>query len=240
MQVSEPYIPDKSRPIKNWAKDDRPREKLILKGPEALSDSELLCLLIGNGSRRQNAMDLARRLLYESQDNLQTLAKRSVRDLLRLKLMGFGEAKASTIIAAFELGRRRAAGLTPERPVFIDIKAAANYLQPLLADYPYEVFGVLYLDQSNSLKNFELISKGGLTSTYVDPRLIFKRALQEEAVAIIISHNHPSGNLRPSRADEILTEKIKNGANLLDIKLLDHIIVSPGSFFSFAAEGLLA
>jgi DNA repair protein RadC len=240
MQVSEPQIADKSRLIKNWAEDDRPREKLILKGPEALSDSELVCLLIGNGTHRQSAMDLARQVLQHSRDSLQILAKSSVRDLLRLKLKGFGKARVSAIIAAFELGRRRAAGLSPVRPVFKDSKSAAEFLQPLLADYPHEVFGVLYLDQSNSLKQFELISKGGITATVVDPRLIFKRALQEEAVSIIVSHNHPSGNLRPSRADEILTTRIKEGANYLDIKLLDHIIVGTDGFFSFAAEGLLA
>ena len=184
-------------------------------------------------------MELSREILRNTRNNLQTLAKSSVQDLLRLKLEGFGIAKAAAVIAAFELGRRRQAGLSAEKPILTDTKAAALYIQPLLADYPQEVFGVLYLDQANHLKHFEQVSKGGITATYVDPRLIFKIALREEAVSLIVCHNHPSGNLRPSRADEILTNRIKEGANYLDIKLLDHIIVGPHGYFSFAGEGLL-
>ena len=211
---------------------------MIAKGPQALSDSELLAVLIP-GTTKHNALEQARLVLERSQNNLQLLGRRSVQDLVKLNIEGFGEAKASAIVAALELGRRRQAGLSPERPVFKDSKAAAAYLQPLLADYPYEVFGVLYLDQSGSLKHFGIISQGGITSTVVDPRLIFKQALQEGAVSIIVSHNHPSGSLRPSRADEILTTKINEGAKILDIKLLDHIIVGHQGYFSFANEGLL-
>lgn len=239
MQASEPIIEPEQHLIKNWAKDDRPREKLIIKGPSALSNTELLCLILGRNTPRKGVMQLSREILRKNCHNLQTLAKSSVQDLLKLKLEGFGIAKAAAIIAAFELGRRRQAGLSTEKPVFKDTKAAALYVQPLLADYPQEVFGVLYLDQANGLKHFELISKGGITATFVDPRLIFRTALREEAVSLIICHNHPSGNLHPSRADEILTTRIKEGANYLDIKLLDHLIVGPHGYFSFAGEGLL-
>jgi DNA repair protein RadC len=167
------------------------------------------------------------------------LGKATVQDLLKLKIEGLGKAKASAIVAAFELGRRRQAGISPRRPIFKDSKAAAGYLKPLLTDYTHEVFGVLYLDQGGRLKHFGILSEGGITATTVDPRLIFKKALQEEAVSIIVSHNHPSGNLKPSRADEALTTKINEGAKLLDIKLLDHIIVGDQGYFSFANEGLL-
>jgi DNA repair protein RadC len=239
MQAAEPIIPQKHHLIKHWAKDDRPREKLILKGPEALSNSELVCLILGRNTPKKSVMELSRELLQSNRFNLQTLAKSSVQDLLKLKLEGFGIAKAAAIIASFELGRRRQAGLTTEKLQFKDSKAAAQYVQPLLADYPYEVFGVLFLDQANGLKHFELISRGGITATYVDPRLIFKTAIREEAVSLIVCHNHPSGNLRPSHADEVLTSRIKEGANYLDIKLLDHIIVAPQGYFSFAGEGLI-
>ena len=184
-------------------------------------------------------MDLSRDILRNTGNNLQALGKLSIQDLVKLKLEGFGIAKAAAIIAAFELGRRRQAGLSTEKPIFKDTKAAALYVQPLLADCPSEVFAVLCLDQANGLKHFEKVSRGGITATYVDPRLIFRIAIREEAVSIIVCHNHPSGNLRPSRADQILTTRIKEGANYLDIKLLDHIIVGPLGYFSFANEGLL-
>lgn len=240
MQAREPNNTQKRRTIKNWAKSDRPREKLIINGPEALTDTELLGVLIGKGTSRHNAIEIARHLLEKNKYDLHAVAKRSVRDLLDQKVKGFGEAKAATLVAAFEIGRRRHAASLMQKPVFKDSKSAAQYLQALLADHHNEVFGVLYLDQSNGLLNFKLVSQGGITATYVDPRIIFKQALREEAVGIIVCHNHPSGNLKPSRADEILTTRLKEGANYLDIKLLDHIIVSPQGYFSFATEGLLS
>lgn len=239
MQACEPLIQSKPHLIKNWAKDDRPREKLILKGPEGLSNTELICLILGRNTPRKSVLDLSRDILRNTRHNLQTLAKQSVQDLVNLKLEGFGVAKAAAIIAAFELGRRRQAGISTEKPIFRDTKAAALYIQPLLADSPAEIFGVLCLDQANGLKHFEKVSRGGITATYVDPRLIFRIAIREEAVSIIVCHNHPSGNLRPSRADEILTTRLKEGANYMDIKLLDHIIVSPQGYFSFADQGVL-
>jgi len=153
---------------------------------------------------------------------------------------GIKEAKAIAIAAAMEIGRRRQIALALERPVIKDSPTAAAYLRPQLVDYPYEVFGVLYLNQSGGLKHFEKMSQGGITATTVDPRLIFKKALEEDAVSIIVSHNHPSGSLRPSKADEALTTKICEGARYLDIKLLDHIIVGDQGYFSFANEGLLS
>jgi len=239
MQASSPIILEKKRPIKNWAIDDRPREKLIARGPQALSDSELLALIIP-GSIWNNALEQARLILEKSQDSLQELGKRTVRDLVKMKIKGFGETKATAVVAAIELGRRRQIALAQERQVISDTKTAAAYLHPLLADYPHERFGVMYLDQSGGLKQFEILSQGGITSTIVDPRVIFKKALEENAVSIIISHNHPSGNLQPSKADEVLTQKIKEGASVLDIRLLDHIIVGDKGYFSFANEGLLA
>ena len=239
MQALPPIIVEKKRTIKDWAEGDRPREKLMAKGPQALSDSELLALLIP-GTIYHNALDQAREVLKKNQDNLQLLGKRSVHDLVKMKIKGFGAAKATALVAALELGRRRQAGLTPERPIIKDTRTAAAYLQPLLADYHQETFVVLYLDQSGGLKHHGILSQGGITATIVDPRLIFKKALEESAVSIIISHNHPSGSPQPSKADEALTKKIKEGAGLLDIRLLDHIIVGEKGYFSFANEGLLA
>jgi DNA repair protein RadC len=220
-----------------WARGDRPREKLLDKGPQALSDSELLGILILNGTAKCDAVKLARIILKESQDNLLELGKRSVHDLKKIK--GIKEAKAITIVAAMELGRRREMYWALEKPVIKDSPAAAAFLRSKLSNYRHEVFAVLYLNQSGGLKHFEEQSQGGITATIVDPRLIFKKALEENAVSIIVGHNHPSGNLRPSKADEALTAKINLGAKYMDIKLLDHIIVGDQGYFSFADEGLL-
>jgi DNA repair protein RadC len=184
-------------------------------------------------------MELSQEILRENGDHLPNLARRSVQDLVKLKLKGFGPAKASAIVAAFELGRRHQAGLSGERPVFKEATSAALFIRPLLADHSYEVFAVLYLDHGNGLIHNEIISEGGITATYVDPRRILKRALAEDAVGIILAHNHPSGSLRPSEADQSLTSEINKGAKYLNIKLLDHIIVSRSGYFSFANEGLL-
>ena len=223
--------------IGKWAEDDRPREKLLSKSPHSLSDSELLAILIRNGAQKLNAVELAKNVLKAGKDNLQELGKLSVRDLMKIR--GIGEAKAITIAAAMELGRRRQATLSLERPLVKDSRAVAAYLQTLLRDYHHEVFGVIYLNRAGKIKHFEILSQGGITGTIADPRLIFKKALEEEAVSIILCHNHPSGSLRPSRADEELTTKIREGAKYLDIKLLDHIIVGDEGYFSFADEGKL-
>ena len=223
--------------IKEWAKDDRPREKLLSKTPLALSDSELLAILINNGNKHKSAVDLAKELLLLGKNNLNELGRLSIKDFMAIK--GIGEAKAITIAAAMELGRRRQAAGFLEKPQVKSSADIALYLQTLLSDYQHEVFAVIFLNRANKIKHFEIVSEGGITGTVADPRVILKKALQEDAVSIVLCHNHPSGNLRPSRADEELTRKIKEAAQYLDIKLLDHIIVSNEGFYSFADEGIL-
>ena len=223
--------------IKTWHADDRPREKLLKKGPQALTDSELLAILIRIGNPQSNAIELAREILKTVQNNLHELGKRPLREMMKTK--GIGEAKAMAIAAALELGRRRQSSMSLEKPAVKDSREVAGYLRAKLADYNYEVFGVLYLNQAGRINHFEVVSQGGITGTVVDPRLIFKRALEIDAVSIIVCHNHPSGNLQPSKADELLTSKLREGAKLLDIKLLDHIIVGDNGYFSFADAGLL-
>lgn len=223
--------------IKAWAKDDRPREKLLSKNPMALSDTELIAILINNGSRDKSALDLARDLMQLGRNNLHELGKLSVFDLMTIK--GIGEAKAVIITAALELGRRRQATKALEFPVVAGSRDVALYLQQLFQDHHHEVFVVLFLNRANKIRHFEVISSGGITGTVADPRLIMKKAIEQEATGLILSHNHPSGNLRPSKADEELTYKIREAAKLLDIRVMDHIIVSHEGYFSFADEGLL-
>lgn len=223
--------------IKEWAKDDRPREKLLSKGAEALSDSELLAILINNGSKEKSAVELAKEILKLGKDNLVELGKLSLKDLMKIK--GIGEAKAITIAAALELGRRRQGAAVLSKAVLRQSGDIARYLQTILKDYQHEVFAVLFLNQANKVNHFEIISEGGITGTVADPRIILKKALAENAVNIILCHNHPSGSLKPSRADEELTQKIKEAAKYLDITVMDHIIVSEAGYYSFADEGLL-
>ncbi|MBL7724082.1 MAG: DNA repair protein RadC [Chitinophagaceae bacterium] len=223
--------------IKQWSKDDRPREKLLYSGAENLSNSELLAILIHNGTRQRSAVDLAKDVLKLGQDNLIELGKLSIKDLMKIK--GIGEAKAITIAAALELGRRRQAASSLSKTLVKTSSDIAAYMQTMLKDYRHEVFAVLYLNRANKINHFEIISEGGITGTVADPRIILRRALEEDAVNLILCHNHPSGSLKPSRADEQLTAKIKEAARFLDITVLDHIIVSDDGFFSFADEGLL-
>jgi len=223
--------------IKDWAKDDRPREKLLSKSPSALSDSELLAILINNGSRQKSAVDLAREMLNLGKNSLAELGRLSVKDLMTIK--GIGEAKAITIAAALELGRRRQAAGFLEKTHVKQSADIALYLQSLLRDRTQEVFAVIFLNQANKINHFDIISEGGITGTVADPRIILKLALQHEAVSLVLCHNHPSGNLRPSRADEALTNKIKEAAKYFDIKVLDHIIVSNEGYYSFADQGIL-
>lgn len=223
--------------IKEWAKDDRPREKLLLKGPQTLSDSELLAILIQNGTREKSALDLAREVLKLGKNSLPELGKLNIKELMRVK--GIGEAKAITLVAAMEIGRRRQALSVLEKPVVSSSTDVALYLQSLLRDHKHEVFAVLFLNRANKINHFEVISKGGMTGTIADPRIILKKALEEDAVSLILCHNHPSGSLRPSRSDEDLTRKIKEAASYFDIKVLDHLIVSEDGYYSFADEGIL-
>ncbi len=223
--------------IKQWAKDDRPREKLLLNGAENLSHSELLAILIHNGSKEKTAVDLAKEVLKLGSDNLNELGKLSVKDLMKIK--GIGEAKAITIIAALELGRRRQAASSLSKPVIKSSHEIAQYLKAKLKDYRHEVFAVMFLNRANKVNHFEIVSTGGITGTVADPRVILRKALEQDAVNIILCHNHPSGSLKPSKADEQLTAKIKEAARFLDIAVVDHIIVSEDGYYSFADEGLL-
>ncbi len=223
--------------IKQWAKDDRPREKLRLKGAETLSNAELLAILIHNGTRQKSAVDLGRELLVSSKNNLNELGKLSIKDFM--KINGIGEAKAITIAAALELGRRRQAMENFEKQIVTDSASIARHLQAKYRDHQHEVFVVVFLNRANKINHIEEISSGGITGTVADPRIILKKAIQEDAVSIILCHNHPSGSLKPSRSDEELTIKIIEAARYFDIRVLDHIIVSEEGWFSFADEGLL-
>ncbi len=223
--------------IKQWAADDRPREKLRDKGPETLSHSELIAILLHNGTRNKSALDLAKEVLQLGKNNLNHLGRLTIKDLM--KINGVGEAKAITLAAALELGRRRQAGINLEEPTVTDSAGVARYLQALLRDQAQELFVVLFLNRANKIKHTEVVSKGGITGTVADPRIILKKALLEDAVSIILCHNHPSGNLKPSKADENITFKIKEAALYFDITVIDHIIVSSEGYFSFADEGLL-
>ncbi len=226
-----------STSIKNWSADDRPREKMIQKGAMALSNSELLAILINNGNKVKSAIELAKDILQLGHNNLNELGKLSVKDLQHVK--GIGIAKAVTISAALELGRRKQAAAILDKPVVRSSRDIAEYLRTLLKDHTYEVFAVLFLNRANKINHFEIISRGGLTGTVADPRIILKKALEEEATSIILCHNHPSGSLQPSLADEEITKKIKQAALYFDIKVIDHVIVSEEGYYSFADEGNL-
>jgi len=226
-----------STSIKNWSADDRPREKLLGKGATVLSNSELIAILINKGSRDKSAVDLAKEILKLGSDNLNELGKLTLKDFQCVK--GIGEAKAITIAAALELGRRRQVAATLDKPIVQSSKDIAQYLKAMLKDLTYEVFAVLFLNRANKINHFEIISRGGITGTVADPRVILKKALEEEATSIVLSHNHPSGSLKPSRADEELTKKVREAARYFDIKVIDHIIVSEEGYYSFADDGLM-
>ena len=223
--------------IKSWAIDDRPREKLVAKGKSTLSDAELIAILIGSGNRQESAVALSKRMLQSVDGNINELAKLSVEKLTTFK--GIGEAKAISIITALELGKRRQLETAMEKPKITSSVAVFNLLQPIIGDLEHEEFWVLFLNNSNKVVAKNQISKGGLTATVVDVRLLFKRALELAAVAIIVCHNHPSGKLQPSDADQQLTQKINEAGTTLDIKLLDHLIITEKAYFSFADENLL-
>jgi DNA repair protein RadC len=228
---------EKKYSIKNWAKDDRPREKLLLKGADTLSDSELLAILISNGNKDKSALELARDVLKMGKDSLHELGKLSVKELIKVK--GIGEAKAIAIAAALELGRRRHAVSYIQKKAANSSNEIAGFLQSKLKDFQHEVFAVIFMNRANKINHFEVLSEGGLTGTVADPRIILKKALEENAVSLILCHNHPSGSLKPSRADQDLTKKIKQAANYFDIRVADHIIISESGYYSFADEGIL-
>ncbi|MBS4065928.1 MAG: DNA repair protein RadC [Chitinophagaceae bacterium] len=222
--------------IKQWAPDDRPREKLLSKGPEALSNSELLAILLSTGTKTKSAIEVGKEVLALTGDNLNVLGKLSLKELM--KVDGIGEAKAITIAAALELGRRRQA-TEVQKSMVRNSADIAHYLQAQLRDKTHEVFMVAFLNRANKIIHIETISEGGITATVVDTRIILKKALEQSAVNLVLCHNHPSGSLKPSKADEQLTQKIKQAALLLDIGVIDHVIVSEDGYYSFADEGLL-
>ena len=223
--------------IKNWSDDDKPREKLVRKGKSVLSDAELIAILIGSGSRNESAVGLSKRILASVNNNLNNLGKLTIKQLTQFK--GIGEAKAVTIVAALEMGRRRRG---EEAQKITKINASADVfelLQPIVGELEHEEFWIVYLNNSNKVLHTAQLSKGGITGTLVDVRLVMRQALEFGAVALVLAHNHPSGTLKPSGADKQITQKLKAAAMALDIKILDHLIITQKDYFSFADEKLL-
>lgn len=223
--------------IKRWAEEDRPREKLLLKGKAALSEAELIAILIGSGNKEQTAVELSQHILNQCENDLNSLARLSVKDLQKFK--GIGEAKAISIVAALELGRRRKDSEPSRRLKVTSSKDAFEMIRGDLMDLNHEEFWLVLLKRNNEVLKKEMISRGGVSGTVVDAKIIFKRALEETASGLILAHNHPSGNTKPSQEDINLTKRIKEAGKSLDISVLDHLIITDSSYFSFADEGLL-
>jgi len=228
---------DESFSIKNWSQDDQPREKLRDKGKSVLSDAELIAILIGSGNRNESAVALCQRILAGVNNNLSALGKLSINQLIEFN--GIGEAKAISIIAALELGRRRRVEDALEHHKISSSRSVFELMQPLVGELPHEEFWIIYLNNSNKVIRKIQLSKGGITGTLVDIRLALKKALEVGATGIILVHNHPSGTLKPSEADKQLTKKLKTAGESLDIKVLDHVIITEKSYFSFADENVL-
>lgn len=227
----------KSGTLKSWAVRERPREKVLANGIQHLSDAELLAILMGSGTRNTTAVDLARQILGEVEYNLHELGRQSISDLQKIK--GIGPAKAIALMAAMELGRRRSGSLQVEKTAIKSSETVFNFFHPLLGDLEHEEFWLLMLNRANRVIGRFKVSQGGLSGTVIDTRIILKKALDNLASSIIVCHNHPSGNKQPSDADVKITEKLKKAAEILEIKLLDHIIIADKSYFSFADEGLI-
>ncbi len=223
--------------IKDWAVEDRPREKLLTTGTRSLSNAELIALIIGSGTKEASAIDLARNILMKADNNLNMLGKFSVEDLQRQK--GIGKAKSISIIAALELGRRRKSSEALDKPKITSSKDVYNIIFPLISDLQHEEFWVLLLNRSNKIIDKNKISQGGVAGTVIDVKIILKKAIEKLASSVILCHNHPSGNTDPSEADIGITRKLKEAAEVMDIKLLDHLIVADNSYFSFLDEGIL-
>ena len=231
------YTSAEFTPVKAWAEDDRPREKLLNKGKTALSDAELLAILLNTGSRNETVVDLAKRILGSVNNDLVSLSRMSHKELTQFK--GMGPAKAVTLAAALELGRRRRESEAAQKVKISSSKDAFEYLAPLLSDLTHEEFWILLLNRANKVIGKHRVGAGGFTGTVADPRIIFKTALEHSAVALILSHNHPSGNLKPSMEDINLTKKLNEAGKFLDIPILDHLIIGESSYYSFADEGNL-
>jgi DNA repair protein RadC len=229
---------DVQHPITAWAEEDRPREKLLVKGKNALSDSELIAIIIGSGSRKESAVSLSKRILSSANNNLDELGKRSISELM--KFNGIGEAKAISIAAAVELGRRRQMTTPQEKPQITSSRAAYNLLGPLLMDLPHEEFWILILNRASRVIARVQMSIGGVSGTIMDSKMIFKRVLDEPgATSLILCHNHPSANIQPSPSDIQLTKKLVFAGKALDIKVLDHLIIGGHDYFSFGDEGMI-
>jgi DNA repair protein RadC len=223
--------------IKDWSQDDQPREKLRDKGKAVLSDAELVAILIGSGNRDESAVALCKRILASVDHNLNELGKLSIQQLMTFK--GIGEAKAITIAAAMELGRRRRLEDAVERQMITSSKSVFDLMEPVLGELPHEEFWIIYMNNSNKIIQKTQQSKGGITGTLVDVRLVLKTALEVGATSLILVHNHPSGTLKPSQADQQLTQKLKTASESLDIKVLDHVIITEKAYFSFADENMM-
>ena len=223
--------------IKAWAEADRPREKLALKGKSTLSDAELVAILIGSGNKNETAVELSKKILTSINNDLNQLGKLTIAYLI--KFNGIGEAKAISIIAALELGRRRKTADVDKRPKVNSSKDAYNSISPLLSDLQHEEFWIIYLNRNNEILKQENISKGGVSGTIADSKIIFKSAIESLASAMILCHNHPSGNLKPSNADIQLTKKLQEAGIMLDIPVLDHLIIGEKDYFSFSDEHLM-
>lgn len=223
--------------LKYLAEDDRPREKFLLKGKAALSDSELLAIILGSGNHEESAVDLARRILESVGNSWQRLSLLSVKDLMKFK--GIGEAKAIAMATALEIGRRKASQDVPDKIAITSSQDAYKILLPHLSDLRTEEFWALFLNHKNHVVYTSQISKGGITNTSVDVRVLFKTAIEHFATSVIVAHNHPTGSLKPSEADLKITKNIQDAGKVLDIKMLDHIIVGENTFFSFKDENLL-
>ena len=224
-------------PIRNWAEDDRPREKLLLKGRQSLSDAELLAILLVSGTRNESAVDLAKTILKHAHDNLCELSKMSVPDLIAIK--GIGRARAIAIIASIELGRRRNESEVLSREKIRSSRDAYEIFKSTIGDRPYEEFWIILLNKANKVLQKCNISEGGISGTVVDPKKIFKISLDHHASSIILGHNHPSGVITPSEADNRITKKIRDAGTLLDVAVLDHLIIGEDTYYSFADEGTL-
>jgi len=223
--------------IKTWAEDDRPREKLLLKGKSALSDSELIAIIIGSGSRDESAVQLSQRLLASVNNNINQLGKLTVSQLTKFK--GIGEAKAVSIVATLELGQRRKLQETEKYISVTSSKIAFDLMQPIIGDLAHEEFWVLYLNNNAKLLYKTQLSKGGITGTVVDVRILFKIALEQNAISILLIHNHPSGKLTPSKQDIEITNQIKQAGKQLEISVLDHLIITENAYYSFNDDGKL-
>ena len=223
--------------IKQWAEDDRPREKLMLKGKAALSDAELIAILISSGNDEESAVSLSKKILEGSNNNLIELSKLNVSELKKYR--GIGEAKALSIIAAMELGRRRQRSTALEKPIIQNSQKAYDYIQASLSDLAHEEFVVLYLSKSLKIITHDTLSRGGTSGTVADIKIILKSALEKLAAYIIVAHNHPSGNLKPSTQDIEMTRKLKEACSIMDIKLNDHLIIGENAYYSFSDQGML-